>query len=292
MENLMKKAILLGGIIFIFFNSYGITDAEKCLKEKDGEACYSEALKYVNSDLDLSRVSIPESFLKWAEKGCEYKYSSACDSLFRFWHIKNDKDKAFKYGVMSCELSKSEVTYLDEHRNKFNRQVAFKTCVFLANVYYFPDDSIYKNKEKAIDLSLLACKNEVVEGCLMAGLMYRKLGKEIESDKWLQWGCLDRQESLCCVVLIEKYYELQNKEKTDFYFKKLGFSFPHATSGFFYMAKTTWTIKKDVKRTTQWLEMGLNKGGVSIDMIEKEVQFKDLRETKEYVEMVEKFKTD
>lgn len=61
-------------------------------------------------------------------------------------------------------------------------------------------------------------------------------------------------------------------------------------TGFIYMAKVAWKIKKDVKKTTKWLETGLNKDGISVEQIEKESEFKDLFETQEYAEMIEKFK--
>jgi len=298
----LKRIYFLIGIttIFLFFGcsekykkeaAVELSDKEKCLIMKNGEACHAEALKCINDNGDLSRISDSDCFIEWAEKGCDYKFVPACDSLFRYWHIKNDKEKAYKLGVKSCELNKSEVLYLDGLGNRFNRMESLRTCVMFANVYYFPEDSIYKDRDKAIEISVLACENEVAVGCLFAGLFYRKEGKDTESEAWLQRGCIDAQEALSCVVLIEKYDELKNKEKVEFYFNKLDEGSPHSVTGFIYMAKVAWKIKKDVKKTTKWLETGLNKDGISVEQIEKESEFKDLFETQEYAEMIEKFKT-
>ena len=136
----------------------------------------------------------------------------------------------------------------------------------------------------------MACENEVWEGCYRAAFFYRNLGDEINADKWLRHGCIIGEESLSCVLLINKYNKSGDKNKVDFYFEQLEKSTPASATTFLQMAKTTWKIRKDIKKTVHWLSWGLISKGFTIDDLEKADLLKDLRETKEYLEMIKTYK--
>lgn len=301
----MRELCLFIGILMAFLfigcsekdreeNVKELTDKEKCLIMKNGESCYAKALIYGKYEEDLHKFSNPEGFIKWAEKGCEHHYSISCHNLsalfFKGDGVAADTDKAFKYGKRSCDIYKIDVQYLDKTGNEQNKLKAISSCLQLVNSFFSNEDSKYKDMEKAIDLSTLACENDVDNGCAIAGILFKKIGDESNSEKWLQWGCLKSKDSDACILLIEKYSKLKNDEKVEFYYNKLNQSWPSYNSGIVLYAETVWKIKKDVLKATHLLENALKRNVISIDEIEINEKLKDLLETKEYVEMIEKFK--
>jgi len=293
----MKKLYLFIGIstIFLLFGCSEkykkeivpkLSDKEKCLIEKNGESCSKLARTFI--DFEQNKVVDAVNFLKWSEKGCEFKSSESCYFLAYYYSgdgLEINEEKRKDYLLKACKAFNSDASRINEEYTLKNNKGAIMACLVLTEQYFFHKTS--KDLQKALDTAVFACDNGSKRGCLFVGKIYKEMGDEIKAEKQYDRNCFKMQETLSCINLIEKYLKTGDKDKVDYYYSKLDpFTVQETKKGMIAFAGIVWKVKKDIDRAVFALRNSIELNFLSIEEIESDKTLEEIRNTEEYKKLI------